>query len=82
VSAVVEVCGPKWPGCGLKTTRFARTGSLAFGSAATVFACGAGDGNRTRTVSLGTVWTHGGLCLVLCEFRGHERPGVPLGRLP
>jgi hypothetical protein len=21
VSAVVEVCGPKWPGCGLKTTR-------------------------------------------------------------
>jgi len=22
------------------------------------------------------------MCLVLCEFGGHERPGVSLGRLP
>src|ERR1035437_9366335 len=30
-----------------------------FDCAATLFVCGAGDGNRTRTVSLGTVCTHG-----------------------
>jgi hypothetical protein len=30
-----------------------RTEIFQFGSAATLFACGAGDGNRTRTVSLG-----------------------------
>src|SRR5664280_1505033 len=32
---------------------------VGFACAATLFACGAGDGNRTRTVSLGTACTHG-----------------------
>jgi hypothetical protein len=32
-----------------------RTGIFQFAYAATLFACGAGDGNRTRTVSLGRV---------------------------
>ena len=35
-----------------------------FVSIATLFACGAGDGNRTRTISLGMetmlAWAHGG----------------------
>src|SRR5450756_2948809 len=49
----VDKCGPKWPGRGPKRASD-RPETLGHGSAATRFACGAGDGNRSRTVSLGT----------------------------
>src|SRR5674476_1624597 len=50
----VDKCGPKWPGRGPKRASD-RPETLGHGSAATRFACGAGDGNRTRTVSMGRV---------------------------
>ena len=56
-------------------------GGVHFAWYAALFACGAGDGNRTRTVSLGTA-ERMGMCLVPCEFRGPERPGVSLGCPP
>src|ERR1035437_3042816 len=49
----VDKCGPKWPGRGPKRASD-RPETLGHDSAATRFVCGAGDGNRSRTVSLGT----------------------------
>jgi hypothetical protein len=42
-----------------------------------VFACGAGDGNRTRTVSLGTVRTHGCVLGALRDSRSRAAWSVP-----
>ena len=50
----VAQSGPKCPEHGPGNTDRQRAKSLQYGSIATLFACGAGDGNRTRTVSLGT----------------------------
>ena len=50
--------GNVWPNVArawTENTGSQRTGIIEHGSAATVFACGAGDGNLTRTVSLGRV---------------------------
>jgi hypothetical protein len=54
-----------------------RAGIFEYGSAATLFACGAGDGNRTRTVSLGRVLAPP-CSRVLQRFRRpHLAPGGP-----
>jgi hypothetical protein len=55
---------PKVAHAWTRSTHRQRIKIFQFGSAAMLFACGAGDGNRTRTISLGMAtmpaWAHGG----------------------
>jgi hypothetical protein len=53
------------------------TSSVQLLYGATYFACGAGDGNRTRTVSLGTVRTHGCVLGALRDSRSRAAWSVP-----
>jgi hypothetical protein len=55
------------------------TNGVQLPCAATLFVCGAGDGNRTRTVSLGTVRTHGRCARLAAGFAVTTGLECPMG---